>query len=134
MTGNRIHFSCSVLIIISFLIISCEKNKIKDPRDQYTGKYTGIEIYSDLQLGINDTSSVVIFLNKYDKDTISVLELDLPSTGDMYYYSVVNGEIENYGTFYHCPVLTIINDSLFAEWTPSLAPRKYQYYAKKNSD
>ena len=116
------------------ILASCEKENTEDLRDLYVGNYNGIEIYSDFQQDVNDTTSVSVFLKKFDKDTASILELDLPSTNDMYYYTIENGEIINYGSFYHCPILEIINDSLFVEWNPSSAPRKYRYIAKKESD
>ncbi len=122
-----------LILILGLVLNSCESEDTIDDRDLYVGEYTGIEIYSDIQQGIVDTSNAVIYLNKFDSDTASLLELNLPSSSQMYYYWIVNGEIDNYGFFYHCPIIEFSNDTLFIDWTPSLAPRNYRYIVTKES-
>ena len=123
---------CVLFLLINFMT-ACESENNIDSRDLFAGKYSGIEIYSDIQQRIIDTSNAVIYLKKFDSDSASLLELDLPSSSQMYYYWIVNGKIDNYGFFYHCPILEFSNDSdsLFIDWTPSLAPRNYRYIVIK---
>ncbi len=122
-------FTITVLFFAAFL--SCKKDNEIDKRDKYAGKYTGIQIYVDYQQGINDTSYIDIYLKKFDTDSISALELDLPNTNQMYYYDIINDSLIYHGYFYHCPTLSIKGDSLFCEWSPSLAPRITIYKAVK---
>lgn len=133
MINKKLHPTSLLLLVFGFILISCEKESNHDPRDIFAGKYAGIEIYTDMQQGICDTANAVVYLNKVDTDTSSILELDLPNSNNVYYYQIVNGQLDNYGFFYHCPVLTYKNDSLFIEWQASLAPKIYKFIGVKNS-
>ena len=122
------HFIIFITVIISFL--SCRKdttNEIIDKRDKYIGTYSGIQIYIDNQQQTKDTTDVVIYLKKFDQDTISAIELVLPVTNQRYLYDIINDSLVFQGFFYHCPIITIKKDSLFCTWTPSLAPRIYKF-------
>jgi len=123
------------LIYISFLlmVLSCEEEALDDPRDIYVGKYLGISIYEDQQEGIKDTTEVVLFINKYDLDTVPLLELILPEADQNYYYWIVEEKIDIYGDRYRKPILEIRNDSLFINWYLA-APRSMKYIAVKQSN
>jgi hypothetical protein len=123
---NYFNTVCYFTIVLTFFL-SCKKDENIDIRDKYVGHYSGIQVYIDYQQHIQDTSDADVYLTKLDIDTISAIELKLPNSNERYIYDVKNDSLVFHGVFYHCPILTIINDTLICEWSPSLAPRIYRY-------
>lgn len=114
-----------IALVLTLIATSCNKDSIVDPRDEYIGKYSGLEIYTDFQQAIVDTNYTHVYIRKHSDD--AVIELEIPRATQLYYYILDNHNFYIQGDGYHCPLLTIRNDSLFAEWFPSLAPRVYNY-------
>jgi hypothetical protein len=70
-------------------------------------------------------------LKKFDQDTISVIELVLPVTNQRYFYDILNDSFVFYGQPYHCPTITMKEDSLYCSYRPTLAPRTYMFETVK---
>ena len=79
---------------------------------------------------ISDTTIQQIVLSKFENDTTILVQIDVPSTSNSYYYIATETTFESYGC-YHCPIITIEGDSLYGHWQPSLGPSRYQYWMKK---
>lgn len=118
-----------VVWIVILIVSSCNKESMDDPRDAYIGKYSGLEIYTDFQEATVDTNFTYVYVRKDSEN--AVLELEIPRATKLYYYTLDNDKLYIQGDSYHCPILTIRNDSLYAEWFPSLAPRVYNYEMAK---
>ncbi len=125
------------LILLMFcigIISSCSKDKndlLVDYGEPYYGVYKGIQVYTDAQQMISDTTIQQIVLSKFVSDTTILVQIDVPSMSDPYYYIATETTFDHYGFCYHCPAITIEGDSLYGHWQPSLAPRRYQYWMKK---
>lgn len=123
----------SIGLCLIIIISSCRKDAVidtSDERDDYVGTYSGIEIYEDFQLGTKDTTEVEIFLKKFNYDTLTAIQLVLPSTEE-YLYKIEDDSLVSLEGFYHPPKLTFKGDSLYCLWIPSLAPRSYRYETVK---
>jgi len=121
------YFEIIFVIIFLFTFLGCKKEDENiDLRDKYAGQYIGIKIHYNLQQHIQDTSNVVIYLNKIDKDSLFLIELDL-GINDLYYYELKNDSFFINGDNYHVPSLSYKNDSLFCRYQSSLAPIFSEY-------
>jgi hypothetical protein len=101
-----------------------------DHGEKYYGTYVGTQIYTDQQQMISDTTTSSIVLSKFENDTLRLVKMTLP-TSDVYYYEATENDFTHYGQCYHCPIISIQNDSITGFWAPSLAPRRYDYYMVK---
>ncbi len=72
-----------------------------------------------------------IKLPRFKNETLVLVEVNLPSTKNKYYYEAKSTGLVHYSDCYHCPSIQIFSDSLEGSWKPSLPPRNYQYLMVK---
>ena len=62
---------------------------------------------------ISDTTTQQIVLSKFEYDTTILVQIDVPSMSNPYYYIATETTFDHYGFCYHCPAITIEGDSLY---------------------
>ncbi len=127
---DKILLRAFLLLILS----SCskeEQNGVIDHGEKYYGTYNGIQIYTDFQQAIIDTTNQSIRLSRHDSNSVTLIKVELPETFNKYFFRATDSSIAYYGNCYHCPGIGISGDTLTGSWFPSLGPRKYEYFMIK---
>ncbi len=126
-----------ILLGLIIGLISCEKENSKpiDYRNSVIGEYAGIRIdtyWINATVGYgHDTTAIIINLSKSDLDSIIDISFNPTYSDEDFSFKYVDGQFIS-TTYYHPPILTLVNDSLYFKHQGGLGPIWTECFTKKS--